>query len=66
MVDVVDVVDVDIVVVVELAVTSERGNQPQIVFKGPVAWTRKRPETGPNRTDLDRTAVAVAPPFSDG
>ena len=34
-----------------------------VVFKGPVAWTGKRPETGPNRTDLDRTAVAVAPPF---
>ena len=30
----------------------------EIVFKGPVAWTGKRPETGPNRT-----AVAVAPPF---
>ena len=35
----------------------------QVMFKGPVAWTGKRPETGPNRTDLDRTAVAVAPPF---
>ena len=34
-----------------------------LVFKGPVAWTGKGPETGPNRTDLDRTAVAVAPPF---
>ena len=34
-----------------------------IVFKGPVAWTGKRPETGPNQTNLDRTAVAVAPPF---
>ena len=33
----------------------------QIVFKGPVVWTGKRPETGPNQTDLDRTAVA--PPF---
>ena len=29
---------------------------PSIVFKGPVAWTVKRPETGPNWTDLDRTA----------
>ena len=37
--------------------------QTYLVFKGPVAWTGKRPETGPNRTDLDRTAVAVAPPF---
>ena len=35
----------------------------KVVFKGPVVWTGKRPETGPNRTDLDRTAVAVAPPF---
>ena len=34
-----------------------------VVFKGPVAWTGKRPETGPKRTDLDRTAVVVAPPF---
>ena len=34
-----------------------------LVFKGPVVWTGKRPETGPNRTDLDPTAVAVAPPF---
>ena len=38
------------------------GRSP-LVFKGPVAWTGKRPETGPNQTDLDRTAVAVAPPF---
>ena len=30
-VDVVDVADVDVVVVVELALTSERGNQPQIM-----------------------------------
>ena len=29
-----------------------------LVFKGPVAWTGKRPETGPNQT-----AVAVALPF---
>ena len=35
----------------------------KVVFKGPVVWTGKRPETGPNRTDLDRTTVAVAPPF---
>ena len=38
----------------------------RVVFKGPVAWTGKRPETGPNRTDLDWTAVAVALPFLDG
>ena len=38
----------------------------EVVFKGPIAWTGKRPETGPNQTDLDRTAVAVALPFSDG
>ena len=39
------------------------------MFKGLVAWTGKRPETGPNQTDLDWTAVAVAVavalPFSD-
>ena len=33
------------------------------MFKGPVAWTGKRPETGPNWINLDWTAVAVAPPF---
>ena len=25
------------------------------MFKGLVAWTGKRPETGPNQTDLDQT-----------
>ena len=33
----------------------------EVVFKGPVVWTGKRPETGPNQT-----TVAVALPFSDG
>ena len=31
-----------------------------IVFKGLVAWTGKRPATGPNPTECNRTLVAVA------
>ena len=31
-----------------------------LVFEGPVAWTEKMTETGPNATECNRTAVAVA------
>ena len=34
-----------------------------LVFKGPVAWTRKRLETGPNQTYLDQTTSCCCTPF---